>query len=292
MSGSSSTGINTFNTSMASINKQLSPRVSVVLPTYNGVATLADAVRSILEQDWHDLELIVVDDASTKDIYQVLASFTSDIRLRILRNSTNSGLAASLNNSIAVARGEFIARMDDDDFSVKKRISEQVAFLEERPEVDVVGTGIALYDSELNYLRDHLFPTEHEEMVRFLRRGNPLAHPTVMFRRSFIERAGGYDATLRRMEDLELWGRMASSSRYANISKVLFRHRVRSAKTLVAVPPGVRIRLLNGWRLGYLAAAIPWTAAYVLIEVMRHFGYRQRAFRRPLASDYHSSFTE
>lgn len=277
---------------MSSVNQVPLPRVSVILPTYNGIATLADAVSSILDQDWHDLELIVVDDASTEDIHVVLAAFASDVRLRILHNATNSGLAASLNNAIAVARGEFIARMDDDDFSLKIRISEQVALLNERPEVDVVGTGIALYDSDLNYLRDHLFPAEHEEMVRFLRRGNPLAHPTVMFRRSFIERAGGYDATLRRMEDLELWGRMAASSRFANIGKVLLRHRVRSAKTLSAVPSGVSIRLLNGWRLGYLASAIPWTAAYILIEIMRHLGYRQRAFRRSLVSDYHPSFTE
>lgn len=269
------------------------PRVSVILPTYNGSSTLADAVRSILEQDWRDLELIVVDDASTQDIPGALAAFAGDVRLVILRNTANSGLAASLNNAIAAARGEFIARMDDDDFSLPMRISEQVALLEARPEVDVVGTGVEFYDSDLNYLCEHLFPTEHEEMIRFLRCGNPLAHPTVMFRRSFIERAGGYDASLRRMEDLELWGRMAASSCYANIGKALLRHRVRSAKTLSAVPPGIRIRLLNGWRLGYPGAAILWTIVYVFIEVLRHWGYRQRAFRRPpVASINHPRFTD
>ena len=292
MSGSSSNGINADGIKTAAGQSASPPRVSVILPTYNGSATVADAVRSILEQDWRDLELIVVDDASTKDIPEALAAFAGDARLRILRNATNSGLAASLNNAITAARGECIARMDDDDFSLPTRISEQVALLEARPEIDVVGTGVAFYDCDLNYLRDHLFPAEHEEIARFLRRGNPLAHPTVMFRRSFIERAGGYDASLRRMEDLELWGRMASTSRYTNISKVLFRHRVRRAKTLSALPPGIRIRLLNGWRLGYLAAAIPWTAAYALIEVLRHWGYRQRAFRPPLASANHPGFTD
>ena len=292
MSGSSLEGINAEGTKTAAGQMKFPPRVSVILPTYNGNATVADAVRSILEQDWRDLELIVVDDASTQDTPGALTTFVGDSRLRILRNSANSGLAASLNNAISVTRGEFIARMDDDDFSLPTRISEQVALLEARPEIDVVGTGVELYDRDLNYLRNHLFPAEHEEMVRFMRRGNPLAHPTVMFRRSFIERAGGYDASLRRMEDIELWGRMAASSRYANIGKALFRHRVRPAKTLSAVPTGIRIRLLNGWRLSYLAAAIPWTAAYALIEVLRHLGYRQRSFRPPEAGSRHPGFTD
>lgn len=290
MSDSSSAG--DYADSMTSDFTTPAPRVSVILPTYNGTSTLADAVRSILEQDWRDLELIVVDDASTKNIPETLAAFASDVRLRILRNTINSGLAASLNNAIAMAGGEFIARMDDDDFSLSSRISEQVSFLEAHPEVDVVGTGVAFYDRDLNYLGDHLFPAEHDDIVRFLRCGNPLAHPAVMFRRSFIERAGGYNASLRRMEDLELWGRMAVMSRYANLSKVLFRHRVRPAKTLTAVLPGVRIRLLNGWRLGYLAASIPWVVAYALIEVLRHLGYRQRAFRRPQASANNPRFTD
>lgn len=292
MSGSSFDGVIADGLKTAPGRAAPPPRVSVILPTYNGSATVADAVRSILEQDWRDLELIVIDDASAHDIPGALAAYAGDARLRILRNSANSGLAASLNNAIAVARGEFIARMDDDDFSLPRRISEQVTLLEERPEIDVVGTGVEFYDRDLNYLRDHLFPTEHKDMVRFLRRGNPIAHPTVMFRRSFIERAGGYDASLRRMEDLELWGRMAASSRYANIGKVLLRHRVRPAKTLTAVPQGIRIRLLNGWRLGFLAAAIPWTAAYALIEVLRHWGYHQRAFRARDAGSDHPRFTD
>lgn len=270
----------------------LAPRVSVVLPTFNGAETISDAVRSILEQNWFDLELIVVDDASNQDISGALEAFAGDTRLRIIRNKSNLGLAASLNKAITLAHGEYIARMDDDDFSLQMRISEQVAFLDAHPEVDVLGTGVAFYDSDLNHLRNHLFPAAHEEIISFMRRGNPLAHPTVMFRRSFIERAGGYDSTLRRMEDLELWGRMATRSRFANIGKVLLRHRVRPSKTLSAVPPGVRIRLRNGWRLGYFTASVLWTAAYVLIEVMRHWGYRQRAFRRTDTKDTQTRFAE
>lgn len=255
------------------------PLVSVVLPTYNGGATLPDAVRSILNQTYQNLELIVVDDASTQDIPAALVEFAASPKLRIIRNEKNSGLAASLNAGIAVARGSFIARMDDDDYSLPSRLAEQVKLLQAQPEIDVVGTGVAFYDRELHFIRDHLFPADHEAIVRFLRRGNPLAHPTVMFRREFIQRAGGYDARLRRMEDLELWGRMARSCRYANIPKVLLRYRVRPAKTLRAVPPGIKVRLRNGLRLGYPLAAIPWTMVYVMVEVMRHWGYRQRAFR-------------
>lgn len=268
------------------------PLVSVILPTYNGGATLVDAVRSILRQTWSNFELIIVDDASTQDIPLALAEFSSSPLLRIVRNRVNSGLSASLNAGIAASSGEFIARMDDDDFSLPARLAEQVYLLQARPEIDVVGTGVAFYDRDQNYLRDHLFPSEHAEILHFMRRGNPLAHPTVMFRRTFIERAGGYDESLRRMEDLELWGRMADTCRYANIPLVLLRHRVRPAKTLSAVPPGIRIRLLNGWRLGYLHSAIPWTLLYVLIEVFRHWGYRQRAFHPSNADLPQPGFTD
>ena len=261
------------------------PKISVVLPTYNGAATLADAVRSILNQTFQDMELIVVDDASSQDINAVLEEFKGDEKLRYIRNDSNIGLAASINAGVAAAKGRYIARMDDDDFSVSIRLETQLEFLDAHTDVDVVGGGIALYDRDLNYIRDHMFPSEHEEIVRFLCRGNnPLAHPSVMFRREFFDRAGGYNASLRRVEDLELWGRMALTCRYANIPQVLLRHRIRHAKTLKVVRFGVKYRLRNGLLLGCFPTALFWTSLYVVIEVLRHMGYRQRAFR-PLQTE-------
>lgn len=255
------------------------PKISVILPTYNGGATLADAVRSILNQSFQDFELIVVDDSSSQDISSVLKGFETSEKLHYLRNPVNSGLAASINAGIRASRGRYVARMDDDDYSVRTRLEEQVAFLDANPDVDVVGAGVAFYDKELNYIRDHLFPTNHYEIVRYLCRGNPLAHPAVMFRREFFDRSGGYNPSLRRMEDLELWGRMARTSRYANLPRVLLRHRVRKAKTLKAVPFGIKYRLRNGFLLGCPLRSMFWTTVYAVIEVMRHMGYRQRAFR-------------
>lgn len=268
------------------------PLVSVVLPTFNGIATLPDAVRSILRQTYGNLELIVVDDASTQDIPAALAEFSAASNLRYIRNAKNSGLAASLNAGIAAARGDLIARMDDDDYSLPERIIEQVRFLQARSDVDVVGAGVAFYDRDLTYIGDHLFPGEHPEIMRFLCRGNPLAHPVVMFRRTFIARAGGYDASLRRMEDLDLWGRMALTSRYANLPKVLLRHRVRPSKTLSAVPPGIRIRMRNGRLLGHLSASACWTLVYAVIEVLRHWGYRQQAFRSRVSAGTGAGFLD
>ena len=120
------------------------PKISVVLPTYNGAATLADAVRSILNQTFQDMELIVVDDASSQDINAVLEEFKGDEKLRYIRNDSNIGLAASINAGVAAAKGRYIARMDDDDFSVSIRLETQLEFLDAHTDVDVVG-GVLRY---------------------------------------------------------------------------------------------------------------------------------------------------
>ena len=172
-----------------------------------------------------------------------------------------------------------MARMDDDDFSLPHRIAKQVAFLESHNYVDVLGTGVAFYDQNLRFIRNYVFPADHESIVKSLCARNPLAHPTVMMRRSFLQRSGGYDSALRRMEDLELWGRMAKHSKYANMPDILLRHRVRQSKVLSAVKPGIIIRLRNGRLLGCFWKSLFWTFQYALIEVARHWGYRQRAFR-------------
>jgi len=262
-------------------HKNNDPLVSVILPTFNGNKTLYDAINSIIRQDYSNLELFIVDDYSEVDIKSIVDQFENkDIRILYIRNDRNIGLAASINRGIKESMGKYVARMDDDDFSLPQRISKQVYFLETYPAVDVLGTGVAFYNQDLQFIRNHLFPLDHENIIKFLSRGNPLAHPTVMMRRSFLEQSGGYNQSLRRMEDLELWGRMSSQSKYANLPDILLRHRVRRAKTLSALKLGISIRMRNGRLLGTPFSSFVWTIIYVLIEVARHFGYRQRGFRQ------------
>ncbi len=260
------------------------PLVSIILPTYNGHEVVGDAVDSILAQTYTNIEVIIIDDASPIEILTIIHKRCYSGKVRYICNENNLGLAGSLNVGIQYARGKYIARMDDDDFSMPDRIAKQVAFLESHIEVDVLGTGVAFYDQDLKFIRNHIFPADHDAIVRHLGRTNPMAHPTVMMRSSFLQRSGGYDDSLRRMEDLELWGRMAKHSKYANLPDILLRHRVRQSKTLSAIKPGIAIRLRNGRILGCFWKSLYWTFLYVLIEVARHWGYRQRAFRQPVGS--------
>lgn len=269
------------------------PLVSVILPTYNGHKVVGDALKSLLTQSYPNIEVIVIDDASNEGISTIVNNQFHAGRVKYVRNKKNLGLAGSINTGVMLACGEYIARMDDDDYSLPDRIERQVAFLESHRDVDVLGTGVAFYDQNLKFIRNHVFPADHESIVEFLCRGNPIAHPTVMIRRSFLQRSGGYDASLRRMEDLELWGRMAGQSKYANLPDILLRHRVRQSKALSAVIPGIEIRLRNGRLLGCFWRSLFWTFQYVLVEVARHWGYRQRAFRQSVVScGPASGFTE
>src|SRR5687767_9206093 len=113
------------------------PAVSIVLPVYDAVAYVAEAVRSILAQTFGDFELILVNDGSTDGSRDVLAGF-KDYRIRIL-DQQNLGLVAALNRGIREARGEWIARMDADDVSLPGRLEAQITHLRRHPEIGLLG---------------------------------------------------------------------------------------------------------------------------------------------------------
>lgn len=115
------------------------PLVSVIMPAYNAEAYVGEAISSILEQSWENLELIIVDDASTDTTLDVIRSFT-DPRIRLLTNSHNLGIAASTNQAVDVSDGEYLALMDSDDISLPDRLKAQISFMENNREIMILGT--------------------------------------------------------------------------------------------------------------------------------------------------------
>ena len=102
------------------------PKISVIMGVHNGEKTLPRAIDSILNQTFTDFELIICDDCSTDATIQVIKDYIEkDNRVILIRNESNSGLAASLNNCINISKGEYIARMDDDDISHVDRFEKQ-----------------------------------------------------------------------------------------------------------------------------------------------------------------------
>jgi glycosyltransferase involved in cell wall biosynthesis len=186
------------------------PRISVLLPVRNGAPTLERAIASIRRQTWRDWELVVVDDGSTDGTGNVLAAARrEDARIRVLHQPA-AGLVAALNTGLAAARGTVVARMDADDESHPNRLARQKAWLDTRPELGVVSCLVefggdrvanAGYALHVDWLNEVCSATEIG-LNRFVE--SPLAHPSVMFRRSLVERLGGYRAG-HFPEDYELW---------------------------------------------------------------------------------------
>jgi hypothetical protein len=249
-----------------------SPRVSVVLPVYNGAAFVERAVRSVLTQTFPDFELIVVDDGSTDGTADVLARL-SDPRVRVV-SQTNKGLSATLNLAIDLCRGTYLARQDHDDLSRPTRLAQQVSFLDAHPRCGLLGTRAEIYEGDAPGGRFHDHPLSHEALAFALLFDNPFVHSSVMVRTAVLRRLGGYSTDPRRQppEDYELWSRIARSERMANLPERLVVYReVASSLSRVSVRPFVRMLVkLGSENMAHcLGVAIP-SADMVDLAALHH----------------------
>lgn len=199
------------------------PLVSVILPFLNGGPTFAPALRSILQQTYTNWELLLCDDGSTDGSLE-LARSLNDPRVVVWSDGKTKGLAARLNECIARARGTIIARMDADDISYPDRLRQQVAYLVQHPEVDVVGCCMLVCAEDGSPIGKRTAPAEHAGIVRTPALGFGLAHPTWMARAAWYRR-NLYDPTALRFEDIELLYRSLPGSRFANLTQPLYGYR-------------------------------------------------------------------
>lgn len=185
------------------------PLVSIGLPVFNARATLREAIRSVLCQSFGGWELLIVDDGSTDGAWDDLSALR-DPRIRCHRHACNQGLAATLNEISASARGEFIARMDADDMMHPARLEAQLAAFQEQPELMFLWS--ACYVIGPSGELEGRFPAHAGKLSeRILLRRNPVVHPAVMARTGWM-RGNPYDAGYHRAEDRELWIRTAGDA--------------------------------------------------------------------------------
>lgn len=195
------------------------PRVSVVMPTYNRSAWLRRAMASVLAQTFHDFEFIIVDDCSADDTEKVVADF-ADERVRYVRLSINTGgCALPRNIGFELARGEYLASLDDDYTWEKDKLERQVSFLDAHPDHVLVGTNARMVDTTGKEVGRIEYP-EEDEAVRpqMLPRGF-LVQGSVLFRKSAVNASGGFAWCDRRVyaEDYERWLRLGTAGRLANL---------------------------------------------------------------------------
>ncbi len=202
------------------------PAVSVGMPLYDCEATLETSIRSILGQTLEDWELLLVCDPSTDRTLEIARSF-HDPRVRVLADGVARGLPGSLNLAIDRGAGRHFARMDADDVAYPARLERQVRFLDEHPEVDLVGCGVVVFGDEGRVLGTRLAPGTHEAICGRPWAGFPLVHPTWMGKMEWF-RAHRYRQDLGRAEDQELLLRSHEESRFACLPEVLLGYRERS----------------------------------------------------------------
>lgn len=202
------------------------PRVTVLMAVYNGDRYLREVIDSILSQTFLDYEFLIVNDGSTDNSREIIISY-DDPRIRLIDNERNLGLTRSLNKGLKLAQGEFIARQDADDISDLERLAKQVAFLDENPNVALLGTWYKEIDAQGNSIGDGKLPCDYTQIRWHLLFYCPFVHSAVMLRKSIIlEKIGLYNETLTYSMDYELWNRIACHLPVANLNECLVKLRI------------------------------------------------------------------
>lgn len=171
---------------MKRLNKK--PLVSVIMPVYNGSCFVAEAIESVINQTYKNLEIIIVNDGSTDSTLRVIKHF-KDLyprKIKAISYIKNQGESAAANIGFAASRGEYIARMDGDDISYPDRIKKQVKFMEANPELIVLGSQADVINEKGELTGKKTFPQYHPSIYRDYGFYHPMMHPSCMFRRSLL----------------------------------------------------------------------------------------------------------
>jgi len=207
--------------------------LAVLLSVYKNdrLKFVKESVQSILDQTFNLFDFYIVFDGPVSlDIDNYITSL-EDKRIKLFRLERNTGLAIALNflleKVLADPNFKFIARMDADDVSRLDRFEKQFRFLDENPDIACVGCWFEEIDESGKHLSYNKLPTDHDSLRKRYMTRTPFAHPSVMYRRLLIVKAGFYPSDTILMEDNVLWGRaLKEGLRFANIPEYLFRFRI------------------------------------------------------------------
>jgi len=212
--------------------KENSTKVTVLMPAYNAGKYIAEAIESVLQQTFTDFKLLIIDDGSTDDTAEIIRSF-SDKRIRLIRQS-HHGIAAALNKGLSNATSEYIARFDADDICFPGRLMQQVAFLDEHPDVIIIGSDAEYISEDGGHLFDFKsIGNSHEQIIQKIHSYCPFIHSSVMYRKEQIIKAGGYSIHAHSFEDYLLWIQLLKLGKFANLPQQLIKVRFNPASVTI-----------------------------------------------------------
>lgn len=196
--------------------------ISIILPTYNGAKWIRSSIESVQAQSYGDWELLVIDDGSVDNTKEIVGNLAiQDSRIRYIKNEKNLGIQKTLNRGLKEAKGEYIARIDDDDRWIdKEKIQKQLTFLEENSNYVLVGTGTIVVDEEGHELFRYLGPKTDKEIRNRILSKNCFTHSSVMFKKTPAIQCGGYSESqdVIHLEDYDLWLKLGMIGKFHNLS--------------------------------------------------------------------------
>lgn len=245
------------------------PTISVIMGIYNCAPYLQEALDSLYSQTYKDFEIILCDDGSKDDTYKIAKENQKrHPEIVLLKNPRNMGLNQTLNNCLAVAKGEFIARMDGDDISLPHRFQEELEFLESHPEYDIVSGPMIYFDENGEFRRGKGGGVvTNNDFIK----GTPFCHAPCMVRKAAYDEVGGYtvDTRLLRVEDYHLWFKMyATGFKGWNLSEPIYA--MRDDRKAVA-RRNFRNKLNQAYvkYIGFKMLGLPvWTYIYCLKPIL------------------------
>jgi glycosyltransferase involved in cell wall biosynthesis len=210
-----------MNESMSHCDNSL---ISVIIPVHNGARWLGATLESLYAQSYSHFEIVLVDDASTDALQQVLDD-CRDERLRVEHLQNNVGVSAARNRGIELAKGGYIAFCDADDLCTPQRLERQLEFLERQPAIGLCGSAFTCFDDDNEY-ETVVNPQTDEEICKALMQGNCFGLSTIMARADLLK-SFSFDPLLSVAEDYDLWTRLvAAGVRTANLPESLIRYRL------------------------------------------------------------------
>lgn len=206
------------------------PLVSIVITAYNQAGYLDEAIQSILNQDYPNIELIVLDDGSTDDTRTVLAKYADRFHWE---SQANMGQAATLNKGWEMAKGEFLSYLSSDDYLLKDAVSTAVDCFNKKPEIVQTYCDFLLVDEKSRLINKKIAPAyDYEKMVVDT---ICMPGPGVFFRRWALKKSGGWDTSFRQMPDYEFWLRLGLCGAFYKIPKVLAAYRIHDESQSITV---------------------------------------------------------
>ncbi len=211
-------------------------KVTVLLATWNRAHLVGRAIQSIVEQSFRDWEIVIADDGSTDNTPAVVDEWRKkEPRIIYMRSEVNQGISKNYNRGLRLARGEYVAMIDDDDpWCDPEKLKKQIVFLDANKEYIGCGGGVIVVDPKGKELYRYLKPLADYEIRKYMLFSNPMANSTAIFRREAGEKVGWYDETTRYAGDRDFWLKMGIHGKLCNFPEYFSYYTMGDANTSIA----------------------------------------------------------